>query len=426
MLRFAQGLGRARLLLALDSRLAFEVSPELATPSAPLLVCFPADNRVGLNFGQTWEAIPAHVRDGVREGRFRLILDNSGEGTVLTAAFLDVWYAALRADGISPGRVAYISQDINAARWHDAYCDERGISDRVRLFRYHWFIKMLALSAEARGMDEHAFAKKRDSFLSRSPQRKFLCFMNKARPPRIRLALSLLHAGLWDQGIVSFGGWEAFLERRKRTEQELGKMGAAVSSAARTGMSNRFLNDQLRAHLPELELKGRVMHAVPGANQGDRLGHVPSIVLDLEDGPYLGSRFSLVSETEMHSYPHRITEKSLKPFAHFHPAIFFSSPGTIPMLRELGFNAAFEWVNPEYDAITDPVTRFDAAFAEAQRLIGMSDAEWIDAYRRNFDVLEANARHFWFGLRAQLSRDLDAPLVRSLAAWVAEASHPQR
>ncbi len=425
MLRFAQGLGESQLLLSLGAAFACEVLPETATADAPLLVSFQAANRVGLNFGQTWGAIPAHVREGVRHGRFRLVLDNSGEGTVLSPDFLDIWYATLRADGIPPERVAYVSQNIDAAKSHGAYCDERGISNRVRFFRYHWFIKMLAQAGEAHGMDEQAFAAKRDRFLTRAPQRRFLCFMNKARPPRVRLALSLLQSGLWDEGIVSFGGWEAFLKRREKTEQQLGKMRPAGTAEARPGMDNRFLNDALRAHLPELESIGRVMHAVPDVNPSPAGIRVPAIVFDLDDGPYMQSRFSLVSETEMLAFPYRITEKSVKPFAHFHPAIVFGCPGAIPQLQELGFLPVFDCVDPDYDTIADPVARFDAAFAEAKRLIGMDDREWADAYRRNFDVLEANARHFWFGLRRQLNRDLDAPLAQGLADWVAETSGPQ-
>ncbi len=73
--------------------------------------------------------------------------------------------------------------------------------------------------------------------------------------------------------------------------------------------------------------------------------------------------------------PARITEKALKPLLNGHPFIVFGNPGSLALIKALGFATFPELVDESYDEEPDPPRRFELAFAQLRRLCGLDEAE---------------------------------------------------
>lgn len=418
MLRFAEGLGDRHLTRALDPCFYTLENHDTATPEQPLIVSYFVANRVRDNFPAFVASIPARILDGVRDGRLRLVLDNSGEAPQLPPRVLDNWYETFDRFGLDPSRIAYISQGRHQQTQHAEYCKVSGRPRPVKFLYYHWYLKILSLTAEARQLSEADFATLRDRFYRRIPRITFLCLMHKARPERVRLALSIIRNSMWDDALVTFGGLEAELERRMKSRDIHGHGTLPPPIAEDLYNDHPFIGAELRRYMPALMSKGRVRQEIRKATKVPVRVGSPDIVFDLDPTPYLATRFSAVSESEMLSKPHRFTEKSVKPMAHFHPQVTFGNPGVLVELEELGFSARTSLIDDSYDSVPGPSKRFDAAFAQVTRLAKMDDASWTSAYKSDFERLEANARHLFFTLRPKLSLFLDKNLADGLLLWL--------
>lgn len=113
----------------------------------------------------------------------------------------------------------------------------------------------------------------------------------------------------------------------------------------------------------------------------------PDFILEVAEGLYRKSFFSLVTESDMSGGSvRRITEKSLKPAIGRHPFLIAGNPGTLAQLRALGLRTFGHVIDESYDEIVDPETRLVAVISEARRLakLGPRDrADFIDACADN-------------------------------------------
>ena len=73
---------------------------------------------------------------------------------------------------------------------------------------------------------------------------------------------------------------------------------------------------------------------------------------------YDSTYFTIVTETVTYSkYPVKISEKSFKPIAFYHPFLMFGQTGTLAYLRELGFESFDNLFDESYDLEQDQSTR---------------------------------------------------------------------
>jgi hypothetical protein len=85
---------------------------------------------------------------------------------------------------------------------------------------------------------------------------------------------------------------------------------------------------------------------------------------------YEQTSISLVTET----YPEAkrglfITEKTWKPIANSHFAIYIGQPGTLEFLRGLGFDTFDDILDNEYDEIQDDLSRFESAYESLSKYL---------------------------------------------------------
>lgn len=353
------------------------------------------------------DRVAAAALESHRARRLILVLDVSGEAPVVARRQYDEWYDAFRTFGLHPDLIVFVSQNISAPRMHANFCRVRGVERRMHVLTYHLWLRYLLREMPAELRDEASFAARQEAYLGArraGPEHLALCMMHRLRPHRIRMALSLLQSGLWDRCLISFGGLEP--ERRR------------VESAEAEGQRATSVMDQFRELdgvepllplLPELEAKGMV--SLDFAFEFDRHHrYYHEIVLQLPEALYRSTLFSIVTETEMRDRPIRYTEKSIKPFACYHPFVLFGNPGTLELLRGLGFTTFEGLIDESYDTVTDPSERFAAAFAQVQRLATLPPEAWEAVT----GVLIANARHYAFGLEAAFEEQVDRPLVAYL------------
>src|SRR5262249_40124055 len=116
------------------------------------------------------------------------------------------------------------------------------------------------------------------------------------------------------------------------------------------------------ARLPELRAMGKTVFGMAGryVRPGKVLNHLRDAAL----AEYGRSRLSVVTETEMRSWPSRITEKPLKPLANFHPFLLLGNPGSLGLLRKLGFETFAKVLDESYDDELDPAKRYRIIYAE--------------------------------------------------------------
>ena len=120
-------------------------------------------------------------------------------------------------------------------------------------------------------------------------------------------------------------------------------------------------------------------------------------VLESSWALWRGVRFALTFESDMvaHDGGERlfITEKSLKPMEHGLPFVMLGSPGTLAVLRALGFRSFAPAINESYDEILDGTERLRAALAEAARLAEMGDEAWRQLGSSHEHHLRAHVAH---------------------------------
>jgi hypothetical protein len=85
-----------------------------------------------------------------------------------------------------------------------------------------------------------------------------------------------------------------------------------------------------------------------------------------------------------------ITEKTFRTIANGHPVIWVSSPGTVAVMKRLGFKTYGDFWSEDYDKIQDPVDRLDEVINELKKLCEMSIEDRKEMYEEMKPVLKHN------------------------------------
>jgi hypothetical protein len=302
--------------------------------------------------------------------------------------------------GAPPQRAVYITQD---RTWADDYLAHRAPRP-VEVLVYDYWIKRFFDGLEESG--PALYERRLRRFRGRPAQRKrrFVSLNWSPRPSKVFFLLRTMQAGLWDQGWISFGGFEQL--------GAMGKGGLPQLNKAMRGLPGfEDLYAELLPQLKRLDRRGRI-------RLGDASGDPetgPQLAGDEELAEYGQSWFSVVTESEMLERPARITEKPFKPLVNFHPALMLANPGALGMLRRLGFATFPGMFDESYDEEPDPRARFELAWREFARLCAMDEPELARLEAKAADTLEHNARVGLTELPRRYRLELDAALIDALA-----------
>ena len=346
--------------------------------------------------------LPAGWAEALRAGRAGLILDHSKEGFPFRNSWGRIWHRQLKARGISPSRVVYVTQNHSFQGAYNRWCEEQGVEARIAIVNYDYHLSRFCRRSWRD--PAAALAERIRDFENRTEiEKRFVCLSFKPRPLRIALLTRLIKDNYWDDGFVSFGGFE--LEVMKRD-------GSTVKYGSRETDKFRRLNlaADSEAYLEALAGKGQVLFGkAKAAKRGGIL-----IFDDNTTDIYRRSAFTLVPETDMRPTADRITEKSLKPLANCHPAILFANYRALSLLKSFGFKTFEPWIDEGYDWIEEPEARFLAAYA-AFRQFYKTAWDRLREDRELRDVLCYNAEHAMIGLPRLYEETLDPKLCREIA-----------
>ena len=330
-------------------------------PAAPDLVLFQAGQN--LRFVKDFKHLPPQLWASAQQGSGKVVFDGSGEGKAHDPAQTDLLHQALARVGVPVEQGVYVTQNRQYAADYAAHRQAAGLSPGMRIVVYDYWIRRALSHYERRG--PLALQRRLENFNIRQPQRlrRFISLNFTARPTKLIFLTRLMREDLWDLGYVSFGGIEQMKLiknwKYKRIRSDFLKHPGFEAQAA-----------SLEPWLGQLAERGRMLL---GGAQEER--SADTIVRPDHMPEYQQSWFSVVTETEMLDRPARITEKALKPLLNGHPFIVFGNPGSLALIKALGFATFPELVDESYDEEPDPPRRFELAFAQLRRLCGLDEAE---------------------------------------------------
>ena len=250
------------------------------------------------------------------------------------------------------------------------------------------------------------------------PPAKFLLLGGRHRYFRGLVTLALAKRGLLVDGTARWsGGRYGFCDGSAMAWAGQRAVATALAAAAPPESRAPFSADEERRLLGDASLVRRVCAALPRVLDVAPDSKADAKVLESSWALWRGVRFALTFESDMvaHDGGERlfITEKSLKPMEHGLPFVMLGSPGTLAVLRALGFRSFAPAINESYDEILDGTERLRAALAEAARLAEMGDEAWraLVSGGEVAAALRHNLRHMHCGGLKRTMADLALSVV---------------
>jgi hypothetical protein len=377
------------------------LTPEDAAHEDADIVLFQASQNLG--FVPRAGALHDRVWRRAREGDGRVVFDASMEGKPHTPEAAAQLHDLLDKARVPASNAVYITQDRQYAADYAAWLASHGLKTGIKVVVYDYWIRRTLAAHLHTGAG--AFERRLQAFQARrtSRERRFLSLNFTPRPTRLHVLLRLMRDGLWDQGFISFGGFDQMMRRR----------GKSLASIRREFLRFPGFEDEAAAVEPlleELVRRGQfLMGRLPA--KGSKYG---TVVQDQALPEYGESWFSIVTETEMGERPCRITEKPLKPLLNFHPFVIFGNPGALKLIRDLGFVTFPELFDERYDEEPDPRRRFDMAFEQVRRLCAAEEGELARMAAAASEKLISNAEFGLTRLPAIFSDQTDVAMMREV------------
>lgn len=337
---------------------------------------------------------PPALLERIAAHRTRLVFDASTEGVRHKPDMSAALHAAIERFGADPADCAYLTQDRQYEADYRTHSAAIGRPTVRILVHDYWIWRTVG---EFAAVGEDVYSERCQAFRARrrTRQRRFVSLNRTARHNKLLVLLQLLDDGLFRDGYVSFGG---FGLKGTTKLPSLADLEREVPWAA-------DLLPRLEASLPALAAYGPVLFG-DGEPQA---GATRADALDI----YQDSWVSLVTETEMRARVTRVTEKVLKPLLNAHPFVVFGNPGSLGLIRELGFQTFAPAIDESYDEDLDPRRRFDLAYREAARLIRADDQDLARLEASLAEVLLCNLRHGLMVLPAR-KRHVDCQLLAAV------------
>ena len=129
--------------------------------------------------------------------------------------------------------------------------------------------------------------------------------------------------------------------------------------------------------------------------------HIPFLADELDDNAHnnhklIDERFyqdayvNLVLETHFSKNNVFLTEKTFKPILNMQPFVIVGAPGSLKLLRELGYETFDDWFDEGYDKIKNNEERMFDCFTVAYDLSKKSHEELVTMTKEMIPVLAHN------------------------------------
>jgi hypothetical protein len=196
-------------------------------------------------------------------------------------------------------------------------------------------------------------------------------------------ASSLWYHGLTDNGYFSYLGITAQQESKENRKDPVLKW------------NNHWHNlDQLFSNFD--------MHSPFLTNEVDDKVHSSHKVINHRF--YDDAYFNFVIEPHFSKNNVLLTEKTFKPILNMQPFVIVGAPGSLKLLRELGYETFGDWVDEGYDNVRKDEDRMFDVFATAYEINGMSHEDLVTMTKEMIPVLAHNQQVLLNSKRAPLEK----------------------
>jgi len=110
---------------------------------------------------------------------------------------------------------------------------------------------------------------------------------------------------------------------------------------------------------------------------------------------YYNSSIDVVLETLFDDARIHLTEKILRPIACGKPFILVSTPGSLQYLRDYGFETFNEYIDEDYDLISDPLNRLQHIINLMKHISQLSKSDKKYLYTQLHLIANRNKKRFW-------------------------------
>lgn len=304
--------------------------------------------------------------------------DNLFEGNI--TPMIDIIYKSLEISKIDASQCYYFSGALDSNYLHEDYCKKNDIKNPIKVYSCNTW--EYSLKKESVIKDREYTAKKKS--------KTFLCFNRILRPHRLGLVALCHEKNLIDNSYYSF-----FNDSSHNGIVDMNFIKRSIQLHSSEKVFNRIFDsyDSLLARLP---LKLNI-------DWTENANYVKADDLNFFDDSY----FSLVTETYFFPFYHvtsydtpgRIlqdgqsiffSEKVFKPIIMRHPFILASRPGSLEMLRKIGFKTFSPFIDESYDMIRNDGDRLSAIVDEVERLSKFNDDQWHEWQSNIKEIVDHN------------------------------------
>lgn len=321
-------------------------------------------------------AIAPDLLEAIRSGRAGLVLDASGEGPAFSETLATAIHGLLRAFDLPAKRVAYLTQNRDFRSPYQAWCG--GGVTPVTVIEYDYYLSRFFREHLETGAATYADRLARFEARAQARDKRFVCLNFSPRTAKLLLLLALLRDGLWDEGFLSFPGFDL-----KAHSRAVRKSAMALDLLALPGLEAE--GAALAPWLDALDAKGSAVLGVEGSRR-----NVKALSNDMALDEYNRAWFTVITETEVIG-ARRITEKPFKALANFSPLIVWGNPGSLELMRGWDFHTFGTLLDEAYDGETDPSRRFEMVLGEIRRLCALPQDALAQAERALAGGLAHNA-----------------------------------
>ena len=225
---------------------------------------------------------------------------------------------------------------------------------------------------------------------------KLLLYMRRPKPWRIALMSKMFENSLVEsqETIISWGGSSG--SGYKETTKSSWDTSLDNIRNINTTCSQQVLDKILDIQHPiKLIGKEKVFPDFTiGKNHNYLVSSIatPSPTLDIND--VVNTYFQIVSEARIDNNIGFITEKIYKTIASMQPFVIFGPPNTVTFLENQGYKIKNNFIDHSYDKIETTEKRFNALWAEIERLMKLSHKEWVDILYNLLPDLLYNINNF--------------------------------
>lgn len=311
--------------------------------------------------------IPDYVREDIKNGKCKLLLDQSVEG------YIDIdWDYICKLFRVEKDQIVWVTS---------VYKPELIPNDGIVDIQYvNWWERHVArmyINGAGNNIDEEL--KHQFELIHKKEDRKYYNTFYNRRPRhhRYMATIALHHEDLLDDMLWSFGtnrGDTNFKHERDRYE--------AV-----------FARDLGNEYLPAIKevLDWNDVYCDPSLGTEDlRINYAHSVNFTHVNNTY----YQFINETYASNGENLFySEKSFKPFLCMQPFITYADPGTVQGLREHGYDVFDKWIDHSYDKIQYSPDRLKAVMKEIKRLNSIPKSEWNDMLVEMIPVFKHNLQN---------------------------------